>query len=410
MSFIYTQSNLQSGMNRGIQGKEGMLADPEETMNEAVREVLTEIRIRSTRRKQPLVPNLLNGEFEYAAPSDLEGMFLIDIPPEGKRSDGEFTLVPVEQFSRTSSSGDIAIGDYNGIRTLMIRSVTNDQSTAIDPLSIAGTADWRAFGTATNVTNTTDDYVKNNTSIEFDLGATSGTTAGIYNDSIDAIDLSNFIGHPSNAYTYARITSADNITNFKLRLGTSSTSYYEFTVTTRNDGTVFTTGWNLLRFDLTSYTTTGSPGMTSLTYAAVFMTKTTGKISEAGYMFNWFEARKGKYAGVLYYSKYGWQSSSGSYKENSTDPSDLLVANTDEYDLFVKKARVIAADECDLPDNQISRLNKKYLDALANYVLKNPSEDKTVITSYYDYDEPQNTNSRQTPWTNGPLWDGVTWG
>lgn len=375
-------------MNRGVQGKQDILSDPQETMNEAVREVLSEVRIRSTRRKQSLVPNLMNGQFEYAVVTDLHSDDIIDIPPNAARADGEFNLVPSEQFARAPKVGDIAINDYNGIRSLLVFSKVDDDSAQIDPLAVAGTSDWRLFGTATNVAATQDDAIKGNTSISYDLSASSGTTAGIYNDSIDAIDLTDYISHPANAFTYARVTSATNLTNFKLRIGSSASAYYEFTVTTRNDGSAIIAGWNQLRFDLSAPTTTGSPVVTALTYVALFMTKTTAKVSENGYMFNFLEARKGKYADVLYYSKYGWQSSAGAYKENSTDPTDLLVADTDEYDLYVKKARCIAANECDLPDAQIARLVKQYADAAANYMLKNPSEDKTVVSSYYDYDEP----------------------
>lgn len=394
--FIYTQSDLQSATSRGIQGKIDMLSDPEETMNEAVREVLNEVRIRSTRRKQPLVPNMMNGVFEYAVVTDLHSDDIIDIPAEAKRADGEFTLVPSEQFARAPRAGNIAINDYNGIRSLMVVSRTEDSSEEIDPLSIADSTDWKAFGTATNVTDTTDDSVKGNTSIEYDLGTSSGTTAGIYKDNIDSMDLTDFISHPANVFTYARVTSATNLTNFKLRIGSSSSAYYEFTVTTRSDGSAITSGWNPLRFDLSSPTTTGSPDITDLTYVALFMTKTTGKISENGYMFNFLEVRKGKYANILYYSKYGWQTSAGAYIENSTDASDILVADTDEFDIFVKKARCIAADECDLPEGQIQRLNKKYYDALTNYLLKNPSEDKTVISSYYSYDNPNDSAVRDS--------------
>jgi hypothetical protein len=387
MAFIYTQDDLQRGMNRGIQGKEDILIDAEETMNEAVREVLTEVRIRSTRRSQPLVPNLMNGPFEYTAITDILNNYIIDIPENAKRFDGEFTLVPSEQFARNPHAGDIALKDANGIRTLLIHSDTNDSAVSIDPLSTVGSSDWRVFGDGTNIDDTSDDAVKGNESIEFDISAAGGTTAGIYNDSIDSFDLTEYISHPAYAFTYARVTSTTGLTNYKLRLGSSASDYYEFTVTTRSDGSAFTTGWNPLRFDLSSPTTTGSPTVAALTYAALFMTKATTKVSESGYMFNFLEARKGKYAQVSYYSKYGWQTSAGVYKENSTDSSDLLVADTDEFDLFVKKARVKAGEEVDLPDNQLNRLEKKYFDALANYLLKSPSEEKTVISSYHDYSD-----------------------
>lgn len=391
MAFIYTQDDLQRGMNRGIQGKQDILIDPQETMNEAVREVLNEVRIRSTRRKQALVPNLMNGAFEYAVVTDLHSDDIIDLPPNALRSDGEFTLVPSEQFARNPQVGDIAINDYNGIRSLLVFSATSDDSVTVDPAAVVSSTEWRAFGDAIDVDSTTDDSVKGDTSITFDISAVGGTTAGIYNDSVAEVDLSDYIGGPANVFSYARVTSATGLTNFKLRLGSSDFAYYEFTVTLRNDGSAFVAGWNPLRFDLSAATATvGSPDVTAITYAALYMTKLVSKVSEEGYMFNILEARKGKYADILYYSKYGWQTSAGAYIENSTDPTDVLVADTDEFDLFVKKARLLAAAEVDIPISIYrGKINNPLLNAynLAkdNYVLKNPSEDKTVTSSYYEY-------------------------
>ena len=390
MTFIYTQADFQSGINRRIQGKQDILIDIQETMNEAVRLVLNEVRITSTRRKYPLVPNLMKGAFEYVVPIDLHSNDIIDIPASALRLDGEFTLVPSEQFARNPKLGDIALNDYNGIRSLSIFSATTDNSLTIDPAAVVTPSEWRAFGDATNIDSTTDDSVKGDTSIVFDINASGGTTAGVYNDSVASIDLTDYINHPANVFSYARITSATGITNYKLRLGSSASAYYEFTVVARSDGSVFTTGWNPLRFDLSTPTTVGSPDVTAITYAALFMTKAASKVSENSYMFNLLEARRGKYADILYYSKYGWQSSAGIYKENSTDPSDLLVADTDEFDLFVKMGRVLAAAEADVPVSIYrghinNPLANEYEAAKANYVLNNPSEDKTVISSYYNY-------------------------
>lgn len=384
---IYTQSDLRGRINAKIQGKIDMLVSPQDTMNEAVREVLSEIRLRSTRRKASLTPNLFSQQYEYACPSDLMGPAIIDVPAQAKRADGEFTLVPSEQFRRYPQVGDIAIEDFNGTRLLLINSAVEDDTTEITTTEVVdtGPADWTALGDATNVAADTDDYVTGNGSIEFDIGSGATTTAGISLTGMDSVDLDDYIGHAASIFTHARITSTTNLTNFKLRLGQDASNYYEYTATARNDGTAFATGWNLLRFDLTSVSTTGSPTSTGIDYATLYMTKTAAKINEAGYMFNGLFAKKGKYHDVMYYSKYGWQSSAGTYKENSTDASDLLNADTDEFDLFVKKGRVIAGVEVDLPENQIERLKKEYEDARANYQMKNPSEDKINVSTYHYY-------------------------
>lgn len=387
MPFIYTRSDLKTAINRGIQNKIGLLVSFQDTANETVREVANDVRLRSRRRKAALVPNLMNGAFEYAVASDLQSYDIIDIPAQAKRDDGDFNLIPVEQFLRDPRNGDIAVGDFNGQRVLYIQSETTDESTVVDPLSAIGSGEWTAFGDATNLELNTDDYIKEGTSIEFDISAAAGTTAGITKTlaATESLDLSEYLLKPASIFTYARITSATGVTNYKLRIGTTSGAYYEFTVTTKNDGTAFSAGWNLLRFDLSAPTTTGSPDAEDIAYIALYMTKATSKVSESGYMFNWLEAKKGKYADVLYYTKYGWQTAAGSYIENSTLDTDLLVADTDEFDLIVKRGRLIAGGEADLPEMQLRRLEKDYTDGLKAYMMENPSEEKIMTSNYHRY-------------------------
>jgi len=388
MSFIYTRANLKTRFNAQIQGKSGLLISADDLCNEAMREVGTEIDLRSRRRKAVLTPNLFNGIFEYACPSDLQAYSIIDIPPQAAREDGEFEFVPSEQFLRNPRRGDISINDFNGVRVLLINSDVSDSEVSINPITSisANGQTWTAFGDATNVATDSDRYVKGSGSVEFSISAAGGTTAGIQTSDLDSIDLSEFILHVASVFTYARITDPTNITNYILHLGTDSSNYYEFTVTVRNDGTAFVAGQNLLRFDLASPSQTVlSPDANNINYAALYMTKDASKVTEADYAFNWLTAKKGKYYDVAYYSKFGWQTSAGAYIENSTDDSDLIVADTDEFDLIVKKARVLAAGEADLPDSQIKRLSDAYKLARTNYQAKSPSEVKTVISSYYNY-------------------------
>lgn len=86
----------------------------------------------------------------------------------------------------------------------------------------------------------------------------------------------------------------------------------------------------------------------------------------------------GQNADIEYYTKYGWQSSTGAYKENSTSGSDYLVADTDEYDLIVAKAITIAKRELNYPQADIDDADKIYIDKRKDYVMKNPSESKVM--------------------------------
>lgn len=384
----YTQEDLRNAINRGIQGKIGMLISAQDTVNETVREVISEVRIRSTRRKVLLYPNLLNGKWMYLCPNDLLAEAIIDIPAQATRQDGEFNLVPSEQWAREARVGDISIDDYNGVRVLLIRSATADASTSIDPLSAILTSpsgEWEAFGDAEDVEADTFDFIRGTGSISFNIDGSAGTTAGIFNSGLDHIDLSGFIEKKADIFTYARLTSATGVNAIQLRLGSGPSDYYLFSATAQFDDTAFAGGWNPIRLGTEAPSITGSPDPADITYAALYMTKQTSKINENSFAFNWLEARRGQYADVKYYGRFVWTDADGNYIENSDSLSDVLSATTDEFDLFAKKGRALAARETDLSESAIAQKDRDYEKAKENYMMKNPSEDKAQISTYWDY-------------------------
>lgn len=382
--FTYTRSQFLSDVNRKIFGKIGMISSQEDFANEVVREVRNDTAIRSAKRKMSLTPHLFPQIFQYAAPSDLFDYKIIDIPAQAKDHDDGFTLVPVEQFTNRPNTGEIAVDDYNGQRVLLINSAiptTQQMIAELDSL-VSGGGTWEIVGGATNLAADGDDYIKGAGSLSFDLSASSETTAGIKNTNINEFDLTDFIGGNSAVFVWVKLNSATNVTNFILKLGTSESDYYSKTVTTKHDGNAFEAGWNLLRFDLTSLTETGSVTDTSINFASVYMTKDTAKVSESDYKFDWLTILKGERHSITYYSKYGWQSSAGAYKQLSTDSSDLLVADESEYDLFVKKGRYIGLQETNNDDNIIDRAAKDYDLAMRQYGMNNPDESQIMISTY----------------------------
>lgn len=385
MAFQYSRSALLSDINAGIRGKIGMISSQEDFINRVVREVNNDIAIRSTRRKTTLSPDLFPEVYQYACPSDLRDYRIIDIPAQAKRHDGSFGLVPTEQFAVSPQKGDIAIDDYNGVRTLLIRSEVTSDNVTISPLetTTSGGGTWVAVGDTTNIRDDGDDYIKGSGSVAFDIGAGATTTAGIENTALDAFDITDYLGGHSAVFVWVKINSTTDITNFVLRLGSDGSNYYSKTVTTRHDGNAFQSGWNLLRFQLTSLSETGTVVDTAINYASVYMTKTAGKINETDYKLNYMVLMRGIIHDVVYYSKYGWQSTAGTYLENSTDTLDLLVADTSEYDIFIKKGISRGMRHTNFSQEEIKDADKEYADAVRAYGSQNPDESQLMVSSYY---------------------------
>ena len=387
MSFIYTRANLKSDINRGIQGKIGMLISAEDTMNETVRKLYLKHDLRSAKRRAALTPDLYNGIFEYNCPSDLKGNKIIDIPAQAKRQDGEFTLTTPEEFRRHNGrvSGEIAIDDYNAQRLLLINSRVDSKTLVISELDAVGS--WVAFGDGENVARDDADFVKGAGAVKFGISSAGGTTAGIANPSITSVDISDFLGGTSAFFVFHRITSTTGVNSIEIRFGNDASNYHYKRVTAQADGTAFIAGYQLLRFDVESYTTVGSVTNTNLTYFALIINKEASKVSETDYKFDWLVLKKGVIHNVHYYTKYGWQTSAGAYQENSSNDSDLLVADTDEYDLIVAEGRVLAAQETDLVPSKIDDLKKDRDTALNKYTIDYPSEAKIMSTEYYEFEQ-----------------------
>lgn len=383
----YTYAQLLSDVNGKIKGKSGVLVSPQSTINQGVRQVLSELDLVTTRRRTLMVPNLFSGLFgAYAAPTDLKGYGVISIQNQKWTKTPFWSLVPYEQFLRRQDENTIAISDYNGVEKIFAKVVINDTKTVLSTLDslTSGGGTWGAFGDAINVVAATDNVVEGNGTIKFDISAVGGTTAGIVNSTLTQTDLTNFIQGDGCCLVWAYITSATNLTNYILRFGSDASNYYSKTVTTQADGTAFTTGWNLLYFDLAIYTTTGSPAITAVDYCAVYMTKTAGKISETGYRFDQVIFRRGEINNLYYYSKYGWQSSGGTYKENSTLASDYLNADTQEYELILAKCSELCADEVD-EDKVSEKQAANYTRLKKAYKMDNPSEALIMISTVADF-------------------------
>lgn len=385
MTFIYTKAYLKGRINAGIKGKIGMLTDPDETCNQAVRYTLAETDLRSTKRMAYLSPNLFSDIRSYPAPTDIKSQGIIDVRPEVNRnSQSEVTLTTAEEFDRAREEFRCALTTENDIKRLLISIPVNDVGSVVSTLDslTAGGGTWTAVGDATNLVASTERIVKGAGSIKWDIGAGATTTAGIQNTGLTAFDITEFLSNQIFHYVY--LSNASQITNFKLRIGSSTGNYYECTVTETHEETTFAVGWNLLRFDMNSKTTTGTPDDDACTYVSIYMTKDAGKISQTGFFSDHIWLKKGAVYQLSYYTKYGWMNTSGTYLENSTNELDLIVADADEIDIIVQKAIEIAAEEVD-EESVEKKAQTRYISLRDTYLGNNPSESKLMQTTYYNF-------------------------
>lgn len=382
----YTRTMLKASLNARLHGKIGRLVDANETINRGVKEAFSETDFRSSKRVSSSPPNLFDEVYDYSAPVDLKGQKIIDIDPQVERGDDEWHLVTPEEFARRKTIEDflVAVRDADGLVRLKISRHVDDTTlivATLDALSYNG-ANWALFGDGTNLRTDADNYVKGNGAVRWDISAAAGTTAGIQHTSLPTFDLTDYLSAGS-VFVWAWITSTTGLTNYKIRLGSDGSNYYEMTATTTNEATAFRVGWNLIRFDFSAKTTTGSPVAASCDFAAVFMTKTTGKVSELDYRFDHIMVKRGKLHDTHYYSAFPWQNSSGTYLEESTSDNDYLNVRADEYNIILEKCVEAAGNDAREYDDA-AMAAKKYSEKRTMYLMDNPSEALLLTSTYHD--------------------------
>jgi hypothetical protein len=109
------------------------------------------------------------------------------------------------------------------------------------------------------------------------------------------------------------------------------------------EGNAFNNGWNLLRFDLNSKTTVGSPVSTSITYCKVLFT--TDGTAQTEVRVNGIICRLGKLMEIVYYSKYLFSDSLNVWKETVTDESDRVNLDTETYQLFFNQVCYLTSQQ-----------------------------------------------------------------
>lgn len=398
----YTRTNLKSTIASRASG-ELSTADLDVIINDAVRDVVAEIDLVSTKRSSSLSPRVFDDVFEYSAPSDLKFNKVVDIQPQkGRNRFDNWRMTTQEEFDRYKQNGEclyfntdrffygegrsmlVAIGNNSTTKTLLLSASADDSIVTIDNLTEVGTL--TGVGDGENLMADNSNTIKYNAAINFDIGSGGGTTAGITDLTMaEAMDITDYLQEGS-VFVWAYIPSTTYITNYKLAIGSSPSDYYTVTVTTKNDGNSFVNGWNLLRFDLINGVETGSVDNENCDYWSLYMTKNALKINESNYRFSDLFIGNGQQFNVIYYSNCGWKSATGTYLEDATTDTDILNVSSSEYGLIVSKCLEYAELRLQNP-NMSNQYNERYYKILKpQYEQNNPSEALLMTETYWDFD------------------------
>lgn len=382
---VYTQQLLIDAVNAATHGKSGQSVVRQDQLNRGVRFVLGDIDMHSMKRKSALSPNLFRDVYDYTAPANIKARAIIDVKRQVKRSVSEkFDLVDEEEFDREKGIGRniFTISENDLVKNLRVDGGKAVARTIHNCNSLTSNGTWAVVaGTdATNLTLDTINFISDGGALNFDTNS-GGTTAAVELTGATNVDLTTH-SQISSIFVWVYIPATSGLTNFILYWGSSSSAYWSKTVTTNNEGNSFYVGWNLLRFDWSSATQTGTVAPSTINYVRLTITKTGGMAAVTDWRVDDIISRVGDIYDVIYYTKYGWQTSAGAYLENSTATTDALNVDTEEFEMIVTKcAEYISQELKEYTD--VKYFREEYEREKEAYLYSYPSERIRLLHNYY---------------------------
>lgn len=379
-------SAILSGMNLNS------VADLYGTFERAARTVVQRADIPEASGIQNIV--LYSGVFNYACNTTIFGTAITDIRPQGisRPSWDTTTKTTQQQFDRLKNygaRGNVAAFQYqNGVPIIRIKAPFPAQDNTLDPCTSVG--NWVASGTASSLTQDTAVYYQSPASLRYSVT----TGAGILTDSLSSsINLSSYedVGVAFLA-SYIPANSA-NLTSITLKIGSSSTNYNSVTATTAFIGAFTDNEWQLVSFDFSTASQTGTPDWSAIDYVQI-TDNVTGTITNMriGDLF----ISQPTPSQILFQSAAIFLPlSSTTALTTITANTDTIILNNPAYNLYLYEGALAILENTsggsgDAMYDRLSRKlgidgNGKIVGGLyADFLGDNPSQELRQTNSYYD--------------------------
>jgi hypothetical protein len=353
----------------------------------SARTLLLDIDPQETKRIAQLANPIYNAVYDYALPVDLKGQRIIDIRPQVNRQTND---VLSQKYSQDFDSQKLLVDSNNfnvnfntGVKTIRINNPSLPSGALLNECDgITGNGTWAAGGDASNLRVDNVNYASGSGALDIDLGA-AGTVGYIENSTMNAVDLTDELNQGS-LFLFVKLPTASNFTSVTLRWGSDSSNYWTSTQTVTQQNTAFANGWNLIACPWASATTVGSPDVTAVDYLRVSFAYNGTAQTAVG--IDSIVCRLGSSMEIVYYSKYLFATSTGTWQESVTDDSNLVNLDGESYNLLLdlvalnatQQQQGINALRYDAPYFQ-----KKYEDDLARYRALYKSEVQLPQSVYY---------------------------
>lgn len=347
----YTISNLKNELTGVLHGTSlSKVQGLDVLIDRAARRLVNDIDPIETVRIVQISNGIFDKVYDYPAPSDLKGDRIIDIRPQARRElRDKFFQVYNEDFDRNKTISierhhrdEFSIQFNNGVKSLRI---VKDLISPIlihnlDTIDENGT--WSVGDDATNLREDNINFVQGSGSLRFDTSG-AGTTAFLENSDFQPIDLSRDENQGS-LFLFVFLPDPSLVTSWNLRWGNDTLNFWDVTVTTAFDSTVFQTGWNQLKFDWNGATVTGTPDSTAVDYSRI--TLTYDGTADTDYRVDNLTSNLPEIFELEYYSKFLFQDATTlAFQERVTDDTNIVNLDTDAYNLLFNLVAYFVAQQ-----------------------------------------------------------------
>jgi len=372
------------------------------TVSSAANRMLGRIDPQETIRVQTMASPFFDNVNDYSLVSDFKRA--IDLRPQSSRINRPgrsiYSETSARQFLTRLDQNSFNIKWNSMVRSLRAQRLLGGNVATMDTFD--SITDWTANVDASGIYKEVLNFVEGNASMGFNLDGATGA-ANIENSAGTVTDLSaNLYQDSSFLYFYIPVGFASRFTNFDLSRGSSSSAYKRVTATTKVDGTAFTDGWNFIRFNWSTATTTGSPDDTKNTYRRLGVVYTTGTAISGCLIDNWTNSL-GELYELEYYSEYMFRTSAGAWIVSPTLDTDLINVGPLSYEILKAEMMIELTMQLRTGNEQARELanwskmlngadpnryitDPQHRGLYANYSNKFPSSAIATVTRTYDWD------------------------
>lgn len=329
------------------------------------------------------IPNGVFGDvFEYALPTDLsmDRIVSVSFSNPGK-TDENFRHRFIKEFNKKREDKTLAVSYNGGLKTLRL-SYSTGNSIKLNSLdSITGNGTWSIGDDATNLVSDELNYVEGSGSLRFNVSG-AGTTASLTNSTSTSVNLTDY-NDIGSLFLSVFLPEESMLTSVNLRWGEDSSNYWSVNATTQQDGNTFKAGWNLLRFDWSSATETGTPDITDTKYFKI--TLTYDGDAHNNLRVDHLVVRDSEIMDLTYYSKNLFRNSSGTWIIKPTSLSDTLNGEEEVLNMLVYEISYLIAHEIFGEDSTFDYqfLSTEKENQTKMYGKQNPAQNIKKTGKYY---------------------------